>query len=63
MSEEPDDLSTKKGKTFLVLNQLNTPVVANDLGQTIGGHKFGKVSVTDSVAKRAIESGFLSIIS
>lgn len=63
MLEEVYDLTTKKGRTFMVLNPLNTPVVANELGQTLGGQKFGKISVTDSVAKRAIESGFLAVVS
>lgn len=63
MREEVVDLTIKSGKTLSVLNTQNTPVVANEAGQTLGGQKFGKVSAADLIAKQAIESGFLTIVS
>lgn len=59
MPHEIEDLTVKKGKSMTVLNVLMYPVVVNSEGQTLGGQKFGKVSISDPAVKRALDSGFI----
>lgn len=59
----PEDLTTKKGKSIIVINTQNVPVVVNELGQQLGGQRYGTVTPSDPFVRRAIAAGFLLVIS
>lgn len=54
---------TKNGKGTLVVNTQNTPVVINSQGQQLGGQQIAKLSLSDPIAKRAVEAGLILVIS
>lgn len=57
------DLSGKSKKKVLVVNTSLSPTVVNSDGQAIGGHRRAYVSLKDPVAKGAIETGLLRVLS
>ena len=61
--EYVDFSNGRRLKTAMVLNPSNTPVVVNEIGQTLGGMRTGKVILSDSVVIGAIKKGFLLVLS
>lgn len=61
--KKAEDFTTKKGKSIMVLNTQNVPVVINESGQQLGGQTYGLVTPSDPFVRRAIAAGFLLVIS